>query len=165
MVPADGELRFARVGELRLADFVADRIRDAAVPLVEGLTVLVDQAAPLSPRLVGEVVDLADAEGPAVVATIPVTDTLVNVEGSRLAYPASDGEELPDREQHVQLASPVVMPSHLLDAITSHELVAGRLDLAEFVAGLGGYERFAAPAWARRVDTQADLADLLAIHD
>jgi 2-C-methyl-D-erythritol 4-phosphate cytidylyltransferase len=134
---------------------------DASVPFAEvrrsgrGL-VLHDPLCPLTP--VGFLVDAAERcadTGAVVVGFRPVTDTIKRTDGDRLA-------ETVDRADLRAVASPVVIPPDVLVGLE-------RLDAGDFptlVAALSATTDLVwleAPALARRVRDEADLADLEAL--
>jgi 2-C-methyl-D-erythritol 4-phosphate cytidylyltransferase len=112
-----------------------------------------DALCPMTPpAFIAACIERAEDEGRIVVSVRPVTDTVKTVEDGLV------GRTL-DRDALLAIASPVVIPSSLLDVVD--ELPSG--DLVTFVAGLAASQdvmTVEAPAQGRCVTT-ADEVRLL----
>ena len=134
---------------------------DASVPFAEvrrsgRALVLHDPLCPLTPvDLLVEAAERCAETGAVVVGFRPVTDTIKRTDGEHLG-------ETVDRADLRAVASPVVLPPDVLAGLD-------RLDAGDFpalvarLAATSDLVWLEAPALARRVRDEADLADLEAL--
>lgn len=115
--------------------------------------VLHDPLCPTTPpTFIAHLIEVARADDVAVLGVRPVTDTLKEVEGGLVGGTR-------DRDDHLQVLSPLVLPARLLHVLDPLTESADLIELSRVLQGLG--ERVVqveAPAEARRIGSVEDLA-------
>jgi len=139
----------------QLVDFnVAwEQLREAGRPVV-----LHDPLCPLTPpEFLAHAADAA-ADGTVVVGVRPVTDTLKQVTGGLVGQTV-------DRDAHVVVASPVVLPAPVVAGLAAPPDLADFAVLVQQLRAAHVVRLLEAPPLARRVARESDVALLEALSE